>query len=65
MKKYKVIKNASLFGIIGNLFLLIIKGLIGFTTNSQYMIADASNSAGDIVSSVMTYIGNKISSMPC
>ena len=64
MKKYKVIKNASLFGIIGNLFLLIIKGLIGFTTNSQSMIADAINSAGDIVSSVMTYIGNKISSMP-
>lgn len=64
MKKYKVIKIASLFGIVGNMFLLIIKGLIGFTTNSQSMIADAINSAGDIVSSVMTYIGNKISSTP-
>lgn len=64
MKKHKMIKIASILGIIGNVFLLIIKGLIGFTTNSQSMIADAINSAGDIVSSIMTYIGNKISSVP-
>ena len=64
MKKYKMIKTASILGIIGNIFLLIIKGIIGFTTNSQSMIADAINSAGDIVSSVMTYVGNKISSIP-
>lgn len=64
MNKYKMIKNASILGIIGNIFLLIIKGLIGFSTNSMSMIADAFNSAGDIVSSLMTYIGNKISSVP-
>ena len=64
MNKFKAIKWASIMGIIGNIFLLIIKGIIGFSTNSQSMIADAINSAGDIVSSVMTYIGNKISSIP-
>ena len=48
MKKYKQIKLASILGIIGNLFLLIIKGLIGLTIKSRAMIADAFNSATDI-----------------
>ena len=62
MKRFKSVKRASVLGIIGNLFLLIIKGIIGFITNSQAMIADAFNSAGDILSSVMTFVGNQISS---
>ena len=64
MKRFKSIKIASIFGILGNLFLLIIKAAIGFVTNSQAMIADAFNSAGDIISSVMTFIGNQIASIP-
>jgi len=64
MKRFKSIKIASILGIVGNLFLLIIKTLIGFITNSQAMIADAFNSAGDILSSVMTFIGNQIASIP-
>lgn len=64
MERYKSTKRASIFGIIGNVFLLIIKGIIGLTTNSQAMIADAANSAGDIFSSMMTFIGNKIASKP-
>ena len=64
MDRFKTIKKASSLGIIANLFLLIIKGIIGLFTNSQAMIADAFNSAGDIFSSLMTYIGNKISSKP-
>ena len=64
MKKYEEIKKASILGIVGNLFLTLIKGIIGFITNSQAMIADFFNSAGDIISSVMTFIGNKIASIP-
>ncbi len=64
MKKFNAIKNASMLGVVANLFLLIIKGTIGFMTNSQSMIADAFNSAGDIFSSLMTFIGNKIASKP-
>jgi len=62
MDRFKATKIASILGIIGNIFLLIMKGIIGFITNSQSMIADAFNSAGDIFSSLMTFIGNKISS---
>lgn len=64
MNKFKVINNASILGVVGNLFLLIIKATVGFITNSQSMIADAFNSASDIFSSIMTFIGNKIASIP-
>lgn len=62
--KYKDIKKAGLAGIFGNIFLLLIKGAIGLVTRSQSMIADSVNSASDIVASLMTFIGNKISSEP-
>lgn len=64
MNKHREIRLASIFGIIGNLFLLVIKGIIGFISHSESMIADTFNSAGDIFTSLMTYIGNKISSKP-
>lgn len=64
MERYKVTKKAGLLGILGNLFLLIIKGSIGFLSNSQAMIADSANSAGDIFASLMTWVGNKIASEP-
>ena len=62
MERFKATKISSILGIVGNIFLLIIKGIIGYITSSQSMIADAFNSAGDIFSSCMTFIGNKISS---
>lgn len=62
MERYKKVKNASILGILGNIMLLIIKLIIGFITNSRAMMADATNSASDIFSSVMTFIGNKIAS---
>ena len=64
MSRFKSVKVASIFGILGNLFLLIIKSFIGLITNSQAMIADAFNSAGDIISSIFTFIGNKVASVP-
>ena len=63
-KKFNDIKKAGLAGIFGNIFLLLIKATIGFITHSQSMIADSVNSASDIIASLMTFIGNKISSEP-
>lgn len=62
--RFNKTKKVGILGIIGNLFLLFIKAIIGFTTHSQAMIADAFNSGGDIFASLMTFIGNKISSVP-
>ena len=64
MNKFEEVKKASILGIIGNLFLLIIKSIIVYFTHSEAMLADTFNSAGDIISSIMTFIGNKIASKP-
>ena len=64
MDRFKLTKRVGIIGIIGNVFLIIIKGIAGFTFKSQALIADAANSAGDIFASLMTSIGNKIASAP-
>ncbi len=64
MERYKQTKIAGILGIIGNIFLLVIKAFVGVISNSQAMIADSVNSASDIFASLMTFIGNKIASKP-
>lgn len=64
MNKFRATKIAGILGILGNIFLLIIKTFIGYTSKSQAMIADAINSASDIFASLMTFVGNKIASEP-
>lgn len=64
MDRYASTKVAGILGILGNIFLLFIKSIIGLASNSQAMIADAANSASDIFASLMTFIGNKIASEP-
>ena len=63
-EKFIITKRAGIYGIVGNIFLLIIKTIIGFLSHSQALIADSFNSAGDIFASLMTFIGNKIASVP-
>lgn len=63
-EKFSITKKAGIYGIIGNIILLIIKAIVGFASRSQAMIADSINSAGDIFASLMTFIGNKIASVP-
>lgn len=63
-KRFDETNKVGILGMVGNVFLLIIKGIVGFTSHSQSMIADSFNSAGDIFASFMTFIGNKISSAP-
>lgn len=63
-ERFNNTKKASILGITGNVFLLMIKAIVGAISGSQAMIADAANSAGDIFASLMTFIGNKIASEP-
>ena len=64
MNRYEITKKASFLGIVSNLFLLIIKLIVSLLSKSEAMLADAINSAGDIFSSLMSYIGNKIACHP-
>lgn len=64
MERNNLVKKGSILGIIGNIFLFIIKIIIGIISHSQAMLADSFNSAGDIFASFMTWLGNRISSVP-
>lgn len=57
-------KRVGIIGIIANLFLLIIKFIVGIIFKSQGLIADALNSFSDVFSSTVTYVGGKISEKP-
>lgn len=63
-ERYLDINKVNITGVLGNLFLLIIKLIVGFMSKSQAMISDAANSAGDIFASFMSSIGSKIASSP-
>lgn len=64
IENYSETKKVGILGIIGNIFLLIIKIIIAIISKSQAMLADSINSATDVFSSVMTLIGGKISKEP-
>lgn len=64
MESSKAAKNVGIISMIFNLILLVIKFLIGIIFNSQGLIADAINSFGDVFSSIVTYVGGKISEKP-
>ena len=64
MNRFETTRRVGILGIVGNIFLLIIKIIVGILAKSQSIIADAANSASDIFASLMTFIGNKIASEP-
>lgn len=63
MNRFEVTKKAGILGILANLFLFLLKIIVGLLSKSQAMIADGFNSIGDVFASFMTFIGNKIASV--
>lgn len=55
---------ASWLGIIGNLLLAIIKGIVGWVSGSRALIADAVHSASDVISSVTVLAGIRAANKP-
>lgn len=64
MDRYKSANRVAVSGIIANVILVVLKLLVGIQSRSQAMIADGMNSAGDVFASLVTWVGNKISSKP-
>lgn len=58
--KSNVTAKVGWVGILGNLFLFIIKIIVAVMSKSQAMLADSINSGTDILSSLMTLIGGKL-----
>ncbi|HZG57264.1 cation diffusion facilitator family transporter [Paenibacillus sp.] len=55
---------AAWLGIIGNLALAIMKGVVGFFSGSKALIADAANSASDVAGSFAVLIGLRAAKRP-
>lgn len=64
MNETNAAKKVGKIGVLANVFLLTMKFVVGFIFKSQALIADAINSLGDVFSSLLTYVGGKISAIP-
>ncbi|WP_026672444.1 cation diffusion facilitator family transporter [Alkalihalobacterium bogoriense] len=62
--RYKQVQFGAWVGIIGNIILAIIKGVIGVIANSRALVADAVHSASDVVGSVAVLIGVRAAKRP-
>src|SRR5699024_12193648 len=56
--------RTTLFSLISNLFLAIIKGIAGIFGNSYALIADAIESTADVFSSLLVLIGIRYANRP-
>ncbi|MBQ8299837.1 MAG: cation transporter [Clostridia bacterium] len=61
LKRGKETEKVGLVGIIGNIFLFVLKIIVALASKSQSMLADSINSGTDILSSIMTFVGGRIS----
>ena len=59
----KIIVRTSMVGIFTNVFLVAFKATVGILSNSIAVILDALNNLSDAVSSLVTIIGSKLSTM--
>lgn len=57
-------ETITLYCLLGNLVLSLVKGLVGFFGGSKAMIADAFHSGSDSIATMVVYIGLKISRKP-
>lgn len=63
--RIRLIKKASWIGIIGNAILSVLKIVVGFTAGSLSVVADGTDSAGDVLISFMTlYIASLLIKPP-
>ncbi len=56
--------QTSIFSILGNAFLAVIKFITGILGNSYALIADAIESTADVLSSILVWVGLKYSTRP-
>ncbi|MCR4565638.1 MAG: cation diffusion facilitator family transporter [Bacteroidales bacterium] len=64
MDRSKEIIRTSVIGIVANVFLASFKALVGLLAHSVAIVLDAVNNLTDVLSSVITIIGTKISVKP-
>lgn len=63
-ERFKKVQFAAWVGIIGNIILALIKGIVGWLAGSRALVADAVHSASDVVGSVAVLIGVRAAKLP-
>ena len=61
MNRDRIIIRTSVIGILANVFLAAFKAAVGLLTNSIAIILDAVNNLTDVLSSLITIIGTRLS----
>ncbi len=63
-ERFKKVQFAAWVGIVGNIALALIKGIVGWLAGSRALVADAVHSASDVVGSVAVLIGIRAAKLP-
>ncbi|OCA92439.1 cation diffusion facilitator family transporter [Pseudobacillus wudalianchiensis] len=63
-ERFKKAEFAAMVGIVGNIFLAILKGIGGMIGNSRALLADAAHSASDVAGSLAVWIGLRAAKRP-
>lgn len=61
---YQQGEKVTLYCLLGNLFLSVFKGIVGFLGGSKAMVADAFHSASDVLATLVVYICIRIAKKP-
>ncbi|WP_226667240.1 cation diffusion facilitator family transporter [Metabacillus litoralis] len=62
--RFKQAEFAAMIGVVGNIVLAIIKGVVGVISESRALIADAVHSASDVAGSLAVFIGVRAAKQP-
>jgi cation diffusion facilitator family transporter len=64
VERGKVAKKATIVGFLVNLFLLLLKFIIGIFANSAALISDAVHTLSDLVGDIIVFIGYRFTNKP-
>ncbi|QHA92724.1 cation diffusion facilitator family transporter [Bacillus sp. N1-1] len=63
-ERFRKAEIAAVVGILGNIILAVLKGVIGSISNSRALIADAAHSASDVAGSFAVFVGLRAAKLP-
>lgn len=62
--RFKQAEFAAMVGVVGNIILAILKGVVGVISESRALVADAVHSASDVAGSLAVFIGVRAAKQP-
>lgn len=63
-ERFRQAEIAAVVGVIGNIVLAVLKGILGVMGNSRALVADAANSASDVLGSIAVFVGLRAAKQP-